>query len=336
MGGPASGPTIRSVAAHAGVSKSLVSLVLQGSPRVSEERRQAVLRAMHELGYRPDPVARSLAERRTRTVGVIVDDLRNPWFVDVLEGLRPVLHAAALRPLIADGRTEPGAVSDLVDLRVEGVVLVGTMPDDPDIARAAAAVPTVVAGSREPVLPRVDIVANDDPAGVRLAMDHLLGLGHHRVAHLVGAGRVGELRRQAYEASLRAGGSRPVTATAGMTEAGGHRAATELLQTEPRPTALLAANDLSAVGALASAAELGLRVPEDLSVVGYDDTSLARLRHVALTSVDNASRAVGEEAGHCLLRRMADRETDAVLRLLEPRLVVRASTAPPAPGVGGR
>ena len=120
-------PTIYDVADRAGVSKSLVSLVLQKSPRVSEEKRQAVLKAVAELGYRPDPVARSLAERRTRTIGVVIDDLSNPWYVELLDGLRPVLHEHGLRPLLADGRTEPDAVQALVDLRVDGLVLVGTV-----------------------------------------------------------------------------------------------------------------------------------------------------------------------------------------------------------------
>ena len=113
-------PTIRTVAARAGVSKSLVSLVLQNSPRVSDEKRQAVLRAVTELGYRPDPVARSLAERRTRTIGVILDDLSSPWWTEILDGLRLVLHEHGLRPLLADGRTEPDAVEALSDLRVDG------------------------------------------------------------------------------------------------------------------------------------------------------------------------------------------------------------------------
>ena len=119
--------TIRTVATRAGVSKSLVSLVLQNSPHVSDAKRQAVLKAVAELGYRPDPVARSLAERRTRTVGVVIDDLSNPWYVALLDGLRPVLHEHGLRPLLADGCTEPDAVQALVDLRVDGLVLVGTV-----------------------------------------------------------------------------------------------------------------------------------------------------------------------------------------------------------------
>src|SRR4051812_20343614 len=142
-------PTIRTVAARAGVSKSLVSLVLQNSPRVSEQRRTAVLAAMAELGYRPDPVARSLVERRTRTVGLVIDDLTNPWYVDLLSGLRPVLHDHGLRPLLADGRTEPDAVSALADLRVDGIVVVGppTTSAVEQVVALGAGPPVVVAGT---------------------------------------------------------------------------------------------------------------------------------------------------------------------------------------------
>ena len=160
-------PTIRTVAARAGVSKSLVSLVLQNSPRVSEEKRQAVLKAVAELGYRPDPVARSLAERRTRTIGVVIDDLSNPWYVELLDGLRPVLHEHGLRALLADGRTEPDAVQALSDLRVDGLVLVGTPTTSAvdQVNGLGSPIPTVVAGTREPLLPTVDVVANDDYRG---------------------------------------------------------------------------------------------------------------------------------------------------------------------------
>jgi DNA-binding LacI/PurR family transcriptional regulator len=325
--GGARPPTIRSVAARAGVSKSLVSLVLQGSPQVSEPRRQAVLRAMQELGYRPDPMARSLAERRTRTVGVVVEDLRNPWFIDVLDGLRPVLHAQGLRLLITESRTEPEAVQALQNLRVEGFVLVGTL--SPALAPTTLGTPTVVAGSREPTPPRVDVVANDDTLGVQLAVRHLLELGHRRIAHIVGDGRVGELRRGAYADELSAAGCAPVSAAGGMTERGGYEAAGQLLRVPDPPTALLAANDLSAIGALAAAGELGLRVPRDLSLMGYDDTSLARLRHVSLTTVDNVSAAVGGEAACTLLRRMSEPDAAATTTLLPPRVVVRDSTAAP-------
>src|ERR687890_1777516 len=216
-------PTIRTVAARAGVSKSLVSLVLQNSQHVSEAKRQAVLKAVAELGYRPDPVARSLAERRTRSVGVVIDDLSNPWYVALLDGLRPVLHRHGLRPLLADGHTEPDAVQALSDLRVDGLVLVGT--PSPSAAEQVNAlgnqIPTVVAGTREPRLSAVDVVANDDYCGAQLATRHLLELGHRRIAHIVGEGEVGRLRRAGYEAALIDAGLEPECVVGDWTEATG-------------------------------------------------------------------------------------------------------------------
>jgi DNA-binding LacI/PurR family transcriptional regulator len=322
-------PTIRTVAARAGVSKSLVSLVLQNSPRVSEQRREAVLAAMAELGYRRDPVARSLAERRTRTVGVVLDDLTNPWYVDLLSGLRPVLHERGLRPLLADGRTEPDAVDALADLRVDGIVLVGTPSDSSveQVAALGALVPVVLAGTREPRLPAVDLVANDDEAGARAATEHLVELGHRRIAHIVGEGAVGRHRRAGYEAAATAVGV-PVTCVDGdWTEATGHRIGLDLLGRAERPTAILAANDLSAVGVLAAADELGVRVPGELSVVGYDDTVFARLPRMSLTTVDARTAEVGRVAGEVLTTRLAGDLTGPVTsRLLAPTLVRRATT----------
>ncbi|GAB3457743.1 LacI family DNA-binding transcriptional regulator [Kineococcus endophyticus] len=325
-------PTIRSVAARAGVSKSLVSLVLQDSPKVSPERRAAVLTAMDELGYRPDPTARSLAQGRTRAIGLVLDDLRNPWFVDVLEGLRPVLHAAGLRPVLAEARSEPDAPRTFADLRLDGLVVIGTLPDLALVEEVAADVPTVLAGTRladgDPFA--VDVVAGDDGTGVRLAVEHLLALGHRRLAHVAGTGPVGDLRRRAFEAAARAGRADVLVETGPMTEDAGHRAGRALLTRPDPPTAVVAANDAAAVGVLAAAADLGVAVPGALSVVGYDDTSIAKLRAVSLTSVDNAAHEVGRLAARRLLDRLEDPDAPADLQLVAPRLVVRATTAAPA------
>jgi DNA-binding LacI/PurR family transcriptional regulator len=324
-------PTIRTVATRAGVSKSLVSLVLQNSPHVSEEKRQAVLKAVAELGYRPDPAARSLAERRTRTIGVVIDDLSNPWYVELLDGLRPVLHEHGLRPLLADGRTEPDAVQALSDLRVDGLVLVGTPTSSAvdQVNGLASPIPTVVAGTREPLLPTVDVVANDDYRGGRLATRHLLELGHRRVAHIIGEGEVGRLRRAGYEAVMTDAGQDPVSVPGDWTEATGRQVGYALLRHTDRPTAIVAANDLSAVGVLAAADELGLRVPEDLSVVGYDNTVFSKLHRLSLTTIDSHIAEVGQLAGRTLTARLAGDSGTAGTRLLAPALVVRSSTGPP-------
>ncbi|MGW7637853.1 LacI family DNA-binding transcriptional regulator [Streptomyces decoyicus] len=336
-------PTIRGVAERAGVSKSLVSLVLQGSPRVSDAKRQAVLAAIEELGYRPNAAARSLVARRTHTVGVLLNDMRNPWFVEVLDGLNSLLQAHGLRMLMADGRLDRRAGQDFArtfqELRVDGIVVVGTLPDTDGLAEVAERLPTVIAGNHEPRLPRVDLVANDDERGARLATEHLIGLGHRRIAHIAGQGLVGELRRRGFESAVRAHGlaASAVVENGDGTEEGGYRAAVRLLNPSrgsgrpvaERPTAVFAFNDISGVGALSAAQELGLEVPADLSLVGYDNTYLARIRHLWLNSVNNASHEVGRRAARCLLDRMERPDAPAGQQLVAPELEIRGSTAPP-------
>ncbi|MFI8167481.1 LacI family DNA-binding transcriptional regulator [Streptomyces sp. NPDC085931] len=331
-------PTIRDVAERAGVSKSLVSLVLRGSAQVRPEKRDAVLRAARELGYRPNAAARSLSERRTRTVGVLLNDLRNPWFVDLLDGLNSLLHAHGLRMLLADARlnrrTGQDPADPLLDLRVDGLVVVGTLPDPAALGAVAERMPVVLAGAREPVPPGVDQVAGDDERGARLVTEHLIGLGHRRIAHLAGFGAVGELRRRSFEATMRAHGlaDGAVVEAGDMTEEGGYRATVRLLGRPDRPTAVFAVNDITCVGALSAAGELGLRVPRDLSLAGYDDTSLSRLRHLWLTTVDNAGHDVGRRAARFLLDRLERPGGEGRLHLAAPALQVRGTTGPPPGG----
>ena len=327
-------PTIRQVAEHAGVSKSLVSLVLQGSPKVSAEKRAAVQTAIEELGYRPNAVARSLTERRTRIVGVLLNDLRNPWFVDCLEGLGAELHGSGLRMFMADSYLDRRMGDNLTEgfreLRVDGMVVVGTVTPSESLARLAAEVPTVVAASRDVHLPNVDVVANDDVAGTRLALTHLRELGHRRIAHICGtAGEVARIRRDTFVTEMHAAGLDPVVEPCDMTEEGGYRAAVRLLRADHPSTAIFAVNDMSCVGALSVADELGIAVPQQLSLVGYDNTHLAGIRHLWLTSVDNASFDVGRRAGRALLQRISTPDTPASEQLVDPRLQVRGSTAAP-------
>ncbi|MFE7856634.1 LacI family DNA-binding transcriptional regulator [Streptomyces sp. NPDC057403] len=331
-------PTIRDVAEQAGVSKSLVSLVLRGSEQVRPEKREAVLRAVRELGYRPNAAARSLSEQRTRTVGVLLDDLRNPWFVELLDGLNSLLHAAGLHMLLADARLNRRTGQDLtgpfLDLGVDGLVVVGTLPDLAALGAVAERIPVVVAGAREAAPAGVDVVAGDDELGARLVTEHLIGLGHRRIAHIAGYGAVGGLRRRSFEAAMREHGlaELAVVEPSDMTEEGGYRTTVRLLSRPERPTAVFAVNDIASVGALSAAEELGLRVPHDVSVVGYDNTSISRLRHVWLTTVDGAGHEVGRRAARCLLDRFERPEGAGRLHLAAPALEIRGTTAAPLTG----
>ncbi|CAM3795450.1 LacI family DNA-binding transcriptional regulator [Tsukamurella ocularis] len=331
-------PTIYDVATRAGVSKSLVSLVLQGSPRVGEASRRAVEEAIADLGYRPSRAASNLAARRTRTVGVLIDDYTNLWFVDLVRGLHAALGPAGYRLAVVDVATADQAedpVESMLAMRVDGLVL-GMDPPRSLLARDGAALPpVVVAGTRAVADARFDAVANDDAEGARLVARHLVELGHRVLGQVCAGGGAGDVRRAAFAAEAARLGA-AVTDAAWRGEASdeaGFRAATELLAADPGISAVFAANDVMAVGALGAARARGLDVPRDLSVVGYDDTSLASTWLVGLTTVDDRSFDVGSQAGALLCDRMGleggaaarDRES----RVLAPRLVVRGTTAPP-------
>jgi DNA-binding LacI/PurR family transcriptional regulator len=337
MNSPSGSPhrpvTIRDVATHAGLSKSLVSRVLRGEPNVSAASRTAVEAAMAELDYRPNHIARGLSQARTGTVGVVLNDLRNPWFVSLLEGLTTTLDAVGIAPLLADSHLDQRVGRDTVDRllaqRVDGLVVVGTTDAAAAIGRACRQVPVVLAGTHEPNLPDVDIAADDDIAGSRLATRHLIDLGHRRIGHLVGPGVVGALRRKGFEQEMASAGLTGLLELSGMTEEGGYAAAGRLLDRPDRPTAIAAFNDMACVGALSAADDRDLLVPRDLSLVGYDDTYLARIRHLSLTSVDNGNFTVGARAAKFLLQRMEGDVASQRVYLHPPALNIRRSTAGP-------
>jgi DNA-binding LacI/PurR family transcriptional regulator len=339
---PATRPTIHTVAERAGVSKSLVSLVLRGSPKVSPDRRAAVQRAIAELGYRPNTAARELREGRSRTVGALLNDLRHPWFVELLDGLTDALTGQGRQLLLHSGRLDrapdEAVPRTLADLGVDGLVLVGTQADSPALTEVAQRVPTVVVAWRDLDLPRVDVVCNDDRVGGELATRHLVELGHRRIAHIAGhvpgsANAVGALRRAGYEAAMREHGlaDQIRVEASDHTDDGGYRATVRLLRSPEPPTAIFAVDDTVCLGAQAAAAELGVPVPGALSLVGYDNSPLARLRSIWLTSIDSRGAEVGRLAADVLAARIAEPARPARLTLLRPTLQVRGSSGPAMP-----
>jgi len=329
-------PTIHDVAARAGVSKSLVSLVLRGSPHVSDARRKTVLKAIDDLGYRPNTMARSLVERRTHIVGVVISDMRNPWYVDLVENFQMLMSERGMSVLLGNGRldarTDESLVEAFLRLRVDGLFLVGSLPLTDAIVASARSVPTVVGSSRDMKLPRVDTVVNDDYLGATLAVDHLVALGHGRIAHLGGRrGTVALARRAGYEEAMSRHGLGGETRTqwCDFTEASGYEGASRLLRGRRPPTAIVGLNDVACIGALSAADERGITVPDQLSLVGYDNTSLAAMRRISLTTVDPMNGEVGRVAAKMLSERILHPGRPGVERLIEPRLVPRGSSAPP-------
>ncbi|MFJ6454393.1 LacI family DNA-binding transcriptional regulator [Paenarthrobacter sp. NPDC091669] len=326
-------PTIYDVAKSAGVSPSLVSLVLQNPERVSEKRRESVRNAIAELGYRPSRAATTLASNRTKSIGLVIDDYRNLWFVDLLRGMESVLTEPGFQVMLADSRPGENRIKEAADgllaMHVDGLVIAA----EPGAAvLGGTVVPTVVAGWRHGVPAEVSLITNDDDGGGAMAADHLMHLGHRSVGHLSGSGGAAAHRRAGFQGRARQAGMDLVVVgeEGGTSEEDGYASACWLLDHHPGITAIFAANDTMALGALGAIKARGLAVPEDISLVGYDNSSLAKSRLLELTSVDNRSDLVGMEVARALLHRITGNAVETHRKLIDPALVVRGTTAGPA------
>jgi DNA-binding LacI/PurR family transcriptional regulator len=322
------------VAREAGVSRALVSLVMREQPNVSADRRRRVVEAAGRLGYRPNAMARSLASRRTRTVGVVLDDLRNPFFAEIASAVEELASELGYQLLLGSGgrvaRRESSALATLLEYRVDGVILVSPRMPAADIAAACSEVPVVMVGRR---LRNVDadFVVIDERHGTELVLDHLRGLGHERIAHVDGGrGAGGPQRRSSYLRGMRDRGlaDRAQVIAGDFTEDAGTSAARRLLADPELPTAVFAANDLVAAGLLDGLDRAGVAVPRDVSIVGYDNIGIAHLAHVSLTTIDQPRGEMGRLGLQLLLDRIGRRRA-GVVRVIEPTLVVRSTTAPP-------
>lgn len=326
---PTRRPTLYDVATEAGVSPSLVSLYLKDPERVSAKRRDAVHRAINELGYRPSRAATTLASNSTKSIGLVIDDYRNPWFVDLLRGMESVLSDLGYQVTLADSR--PGehrikeATDGLLAMHVDALVLAAE-PSTTMLDRTW--VPTVVAGWRNGVPAGADLITNDDDAGGSMATNHLLGLGHTRIGHLSGHDGASAHRRAGYLRAMAAAGVEAMVAESdGTSEEDGYASACRLLDHHPGTTAIFAANDTMALGAFAALKARGLSIPQDVSVIGYDNSPLAKSRFLDLTSIDNRSDVVGASAARRLLDRLENPKLEAEKTLIEPTLVLRGTTA---------
>ncbi|WP_257570925.1 LacI family DNA-binding transcriptional regulator [Streptomyces sp. NP160] len=318
-------PTLADVAARAGVSPGTASLALRGAAGPSAASVQRVRAAAADLGYRADRAASRLAARRTRLLGVVLT-IRNTFHAELAEALQDAADDAGYQVLLhpaTERAGESGAVDVLLDSRCEALLLLGTELPADQLTALDARTPVVLVGRRAPGL---DVVRVDEADGTELAVAHLANLGHTRLAHVTGgSGEVAGERREGFLAAALRRGIGTTVVDGAFSEDAGAAAAPAVLASGA--SGVLAANDRVALGLLDALRRTGTDVPGALSVVGYDDSPLARLGHVGLTSVGQDPPALAAAAVRLAVERLDGGREQPVDVIVEPRLRVRATTA---------
>ena len=344
MAGPA---TLRDVARLAGVHPGTASRALNEETRslVKEETLRRVLQAAEELSYRPNPIARSLRTSRSFTAGVVIPDITNPLFPPIVRGIEDTLNGAGYTALVANTDNDParerGAVEALRARQVDGFIAASARHQDRALDELVESGVPVALVNRRFLDGRLPAATVDDRRGVHIAVEHLISLGHARIAHL-GAPQTlstGSERYAGFVEAMRAHGLEPdpglIVFGDALREHEGARLCRELLARGAEFTALVAANDLMALGSYDAIAEHGLTCPRDVSVVGFNDMPFAARFSPPLTTVHVPQYEMGVAAAELLLERIGDPASPARETLLAPSLVVRGSTGPP-PGPADR
>jgi LacI family transcriptional regulator len=338
-------PTQVDVARLAGVSRATVSYVVNGLSGgrvpISEETRQRVLEAVEELGYEPDARAQALRSGNTKAIGLIMPDVRNPHFWENAEGVDQEARASGYHLILSNVALDPefgeDIFKDLSRRRIDGLTIMGSYIGHSEEAKKA-----LILSRRLPIVEisdcfnvdyTVDGVVCDYRAATMEVMSYLLSLQHRRIGLIYGVAmpELGEDRRQPYEDSLQAAGlsaDHELIVECGPTIEDGYQAALRLLKLPSRPTALIAINDLLAIGALRAAGDLNLRVPTDLSLASYDDIAIANYLMPRLTTVAKDAIGMGREAVKLLLARIQDPNRPYQRISMPARLIVRESTGP--------
>ncbi|HWD03435.1 MAG TPA: LacI family DNA-binding transcriptional regulator [Amycolatopsis sp.] len=328
-------PTIADVAKLAGVHKATASRALnpRTSGQVNAATARRVLQAAKRLNYQPNTVARSLSTNRSATIGVLIPDLTNPLFPLIVRGIEDALGPSGYTALLANTDNDPeraeARFDALLSRRVDGFLIATARREDRLVVRAHEQGLPVVLLNRSTDDPLFPVVTGDDAAGVTAAVGHLTGLGHERIAHLSGppAMSTGAVRARAFRQFAPAGS--PVVECAAYSEDAGAAAARRLLDERPDVTAILAGNDMIALGALQVLRERGLRCPDDVSLVGFNDMRFVDQLVPPLTTVHVPHHRLGAEAARLLLDQLDRPGEPAKTVSLPLHLVVRGSTAAP-------
>jgi LacI family transcriptional regulator len=334
--------TIQDVARTAGVSVSAVSKVVRDAYGVSPQMKERVTAAIEELGYRPNAGARAM-RGRSFTIGVALAELMSPFQPEVAQAISDEFEATPYQEVVvaASGISAARykrAIEALLDRQVDGLIVVAPWFEVQwleDIAKELPVVAVALHGSPT----NFDTVVDDDRLGARLVVDHLVSLGHRRIVHttmpdadLRGPFALSHTaRREGFEQAMRRHGLEPEVIETYYSEEGGHRAATLALDSPTPPTAIFAGADIAAFGVLRAAEERGLRVPEDLSVAGYDNIYASTIGRVSLTTIDQSGQLTGAASARLILERFNGRSKQKQY-VVAPRLVERRTTGPvPSP-----
>jgi DNA-binding LacI/PurR family transcriptional regulator len=325
-------PTLADVAARAGVSTALVSIALRGAKGVSATTREHIFTAAQEIGYRPDSRAQLLRSRRSRLLGVQFG-LQHPFHTDLVEALYAVAEPAGYQlalSAVAASRSEQRATDALLSDRCEALILIGPQAAAARLVQLAAQLPVICLARRLPAsAPGVEVVRTADDDGAAQGVDHLVSLGHRDIVHLDGGRAPGAAeRRRGYRTAMRRHGLSPRIVPGGLTEEDGAVAARGLLAAPSLPTAVLAFNDQCAAGLLDVFLRAGVSVPGQVSVVGFDDSHLARLTHINLTTVSQDIPRLADLAVVRALARIEAQPAPGPETVIAPHLIVRGTTAP--------
>lgn len=327
--------TLDDVAAAAGLSRAQVSRALSGGQGVRAETRKRIDAIAAQLNYQPNLAARSLASARSSIVGLVIGDLKNPFHIELAEALDRELTTAGFDPVTSLRAAEnPRVIADrLLRLRATGVVMIGTHHSVRAIADIAEQMPCVYIGSKRINHPQVTAIAVDDESGVRQAMAHLLALGHTRIVNLGGSNVEASARQRTkvYAQMMQQAGLQPMSLP-GMHDAASGRRGVELaFATEQPPTAIFASNDCIALGAIDRLKGMGLSVPEDVSVIGFDDIPDAGTEMFALSTIRQDCGQQATAAVQALKAIIDDGKDKARQRVMPVQIIIRRSTAAPKP-----
>lgn len=320
---------MQDIADRVGVSKALVSMVFRNADGPSASTRRRVMEVADELDYRPNKAAALLSLRRTKLIGVTAE-IRNSFHTELVDYVVTEAercgYEVALGPVTAS-RSHTRAIDTLLEFQCEALILLAPPLDADALHSIDRRVPVVSVGRRISGSP-VDVVRAADGRGVGMIVDHLVSLGHTSIAHAAGGGAIGIDRASGYTRAMKRQGLRPLVVDSGFTEQDGSATASTLLDLDTAPTAVVCVNDRCAIGMMDTLQRHGVGVPAEMSITGYDDSPLAYLRHIDLTTVSQDPAEQARRSVTAVLQRLDEGRTEPVSIVLRPQLMLRSTTGP--------